>query len=180
MIDTLSLKIAVGIKAKVPEHPASVNVLKFAIAALINGLTIILFSLIGSLVTDTFIEAITVLVSFAILRQLSGGYHLKSGVACIVVSTVGVLALSLTGDLGAEFVFILNVINVILAIVFSPSDIEKQSRIKKKYFPFLKLSSTMLVAINFAIGSPVLASTFLVQCLTLIKLPIRERKGVVK
>ncbi|MFC5649873.1 accessory gene regulator B family protein [Paenibacillus solisilvae] len=176
MIEALANKLATNIKIKVPDHPASVNVLKFALAALLNGAFIVVFSLIISLIIGTLPATILVLISFAVLRQMSGGIHLKSGIACVLTSITGVILLSLA-DINKNAIFVVNIVNIILALTFSPSGIEKQTRIKPKYFPLLKISSTLLVAVNIYINSPVLAATFFVQCLTLIRNPVRGRRG---
>lgn len=177
MIEAIAQKLAVNIKNTVPNHPASVNVLRFALAAILNGVFIVSFSLIISLFTHRTIEAVIVLISFAVLRQMSGGIHLKSGLACVIVSTGGVTLLSLIEIHNNELIVWINAINVVLALLFSPSRIEKQTRIKPKYFPLLKISTTLVVAANFYISSSVLTVTFLLQCLTLIRNPMRGRRS---
>lgn len=172
MIEALSQWIAVGIKKKVPDHPSSVNVLRFALAAVLNGVFIVSFSLIISLALHRTMEAATALIAFALLRQLSGGIHLKSGMACVVVSTTGITLISLV-DLNHQAILIINIISIVLSLIFSPSRIEKQTKIKPKYFPLLKISSTLLIAVNIYVNSPVLAVTFFVQCLTLIRKSVK-------
>ncbi|AJY73674.1 accessory gene regulator ArgB-like protein [Paenibacillus beijingensis] len=178
MINVMAEKLAVNIKAIVPNHPASVDVLRFSLAILLNGIFIITFSLLISLFFDKTTEVATILIAFAFLRQISGGVHLKSGIACVAVSTIGITIISFSSFLNDKTVFIINIMNILLALIFSPSRIEKQTRIKKKYFPILKISSTLVVAANFVFGSPILAVTFLVQCLTLVRFPLRERRDV--
>ncbi|MCC3376871.1 accessory gene regulator ArgB-like protein [Cohnella sp. REN36] len=181
MIDAVAWKIARGIKSAVPEHPSSVEVLKYAVSFVINTGSIILLSLLLSLFTGRVPEVLTVLVSYAILRQVSGGLHLKSGTLCVVVSTAGITLMSFA-DFGPAAVAAANAVALLLAAVYAPSRIEGQTRIPKKYYPLLKAVSIIIVASNFLIGSPILAAAFLVQCLTLIR-PFRkggehsEKKG---
>ncbi|MCD9023291.1 accessory gene regulator ArgB-like protein [Cohnella silvisoli] len=169
MIGLLSKRLATVIKTTVPDHPRSENVLAYAISFILNALFIISLSLIVSLFTGKVTEAATILVAYAVLRQVSGGMHLKSGTLCIVVSTLGVTIVSFA-NFDYSVVLIMNAINVVLAVLFAPSRIEKQTRIPVRFYPLLKIASILIVSINFIINSPILASAFLVQCLTLIKL----------
>lgn len=179
MLELLARRLAVGIKTVVPNHPASVDVLRFSIGAILNVLFIVCFSLIGSMIFGTTKEVVIVMISFALLRQISGGVHLKSGLACIIFSTSGILLVAfLSGYLGSGPVMAMNIANVILAAIFAPSGIEKQTRIKSKYFPLLKLSATIIVSINVVLASQILAASFFVQCLTLIKFS-RGRRNLI-
>ncbi|WP_410514994.1 accessory gene regulator B family protein [Paenibacillus sp. BR2-3] len=168
MIDMVAAKLAMRIKRTVPDHPASEAVLKFALALVINALLIIILSISISLFTGRTQETIIILISFAILRQLSGGLHLKSGIWCVIGSTVIITILSLLHPTHL-WIQILNVTGMLLALIYAPSRIERQSRIPSRYYPFLKASSFLLVASNLWIQSPVLALSFFMQCITLIK-----------
>ncbi|UVI28599.1 accessory gene regulator ArgB-like protein [Paenibacillus spongiae] len=169
MINALSHRIAAGIKSKVPEHQASVAVLQYSISFILNIIFIIGLSLGIALLTGQIRNAVIALTAFALLRQVSGGYHLKSGMMCIVVSTAGITLLSFA-EFNSTITFVFNIMALILALVFAPSRIDAQTRIPKKYFPFLKLISLAMIAVSFMVGSSVLASTFLVQALTLIRI----------
>lgn len=169
MIKKLANWLAIGIKRVVPESPQSVEVLSYAISFILNAVSIIGASLLISLFTGRVQEVIIVLIGYALLRQVSGGIHLKSGVSCIVISTAGATVLSFV-SLDSQLVLLANVIALLLALVFAPSRIARQTRIPKKYYPLLKLISLLIISSNFVIQSDVLASAFLVQTLTLIRM----------
>ncbi len=168
MVDGLSRQLAVGIKKVVPESPQSVEVLKYSISFILNTLFIIGFSLLISLFTGKVNEVIIVLIGYAILRQVSGGVHLKSGTLCIIVSTAGATALSFV-SFNSMILLLVTALSLLLALVFAPSRIEKQTRIPAKYYPLLKLASLAIIASNLVIQSDVLAAAFLLQTLTLIR-----------
>ncbi|MFC3343745.1 accessory gene regulator B family protein [Paenibacillus abyssi] len=168
MIDAISNKIAVGIKSKVPEHPASVAVLQYSISLFINTASIIGFSIVVSIFTGRISEALVALISFAALRQVSGGIHLKSGMMCIFVSTAGITLISFA-EFSSTITMLLNIAAFFLALLFAPSRIEKQTRINSKYFPLLKVISALMIVISFFIGYSVLAAALFTQTLTLIK-----------
>jgi len=168
MIEAMAGALAARVKRVVPEHPASEAVMKYSLTLIINGTSIIGLSLLISLVTGRFYEALTVLIAFALLRQMSGGIHLKSGTVCMVVSTVGVTLLSYA-SFSTEYVYGFTAVAALLALIYAPSRIEKQSRINPKYYPLLRVYSVLLISINFLIGSPVIAASFFLQGLTLIR-----------
>ncbi|MFC5653517.1 accessory gene regulator ArgB-like protein [Paenibacillus solisilvae] len=169
MINSLAQLIAVRIKLVVPDHPASVNVLRYSISFFLNALFIILLSLLIALLTHRVPEAGIVLVAFAALRQVSGGAHLKSGTLCVVVSTAIITVLSFMSFMNDSSILWTNLASLLLVSLFAPSRIEQQTRIKETYYPLLKILSIVMVGSNFLIGSSVLAATFLAQSLTLIR-----------
>lgn len=174
MINNVARGLAIRIKQQAPEHPASLEVLRFALEAVINGVLIVGLSLIGSLLLGTTLNTVIILISFALLRQLSGGIHFKSAMTCIAVSTTGVLLLSLI-EMSSESIMVINGINIVLVLLFAPSRIEEQTRIQKKYYPLLRILATLVVSTNFIVNSPSIAITFFVQCCTLIRIPSGRR-----
>lgn len=169
MIQHLSFKLASALKVRVPDHPGSVDVMAYALSFILNTLSVILLSIFISLLTGRTTEAVIVLLAFSLLRQVSGGFHLKSGMLCILVSSAGVTAISLVPQLQSATVFTTTLIALVLTIVFAPSKIDQQTKIPKKFYPALKLLAALMVSTNLFLGSSVLAITFLVQALTLIR-----------
>ncbi|GIO57949.1 accessory gene regulator B family protein [Paenibacillus cineris] len=167
IIEAVSLRIAEGIKRQVPEHKSSVNVLKHAISIVLNVVLIVAATLIVSLFTGNTKEAAIALVSFALLRQFSGGLHLKTGISCVLVTTALFTAISYI-DLSVMYLQILNALSLLLVLIYVPCKIEKQSRIPKKYYPVLRVICAVMVLASMLIQSPTLAVTFFVQALSLI------------
>ncbi|WP_019909609.1 accessory gene regulator B family protein [Paenibacillus sp. HW567] len=167
MIELLAAKMAFSLKRSVPDHPSSVEVFKFAIAMMLNVIFIVLATLGISLFTGHTGEAAAILISFALLRQLTGGIHLKSNLQCTVVSTLTFTGISLL--VLPELWTVLATTAALLAILLlAPVGIDQQSRIPPKYFPYMKLAALLLVASNYFILSPVLALSFLAQSVTLV------------
>jgi len=167
MLELWSGKLATGIKNIVPEHPASYAVLKFAIAVVLNVVFIISLTLLVSLLTHRTGEAVQILVSFALLRQVSGGAHLKSGIACVLFTTALFTLLSLV-SVSPALVLLMNVISLFIVLWLAPIGIERQTRIPRKHWPKLKIIAAALVAVNMVIGSPVIAAGFIAQSVSLI------------
>ncbi|MFD1953760.1 accessory gene regulator B family protein [Paenibacillus thailandensis] len=172
MIDKLAYSLAVGIKNVVPEHPASIARLKYALSFILNAGFIIFLSLLLSIFTGKTGQVATLLFAFALLRQVSGGIHLKSGTMCVLatVSTATVLSFVTYPDM---YTLIITSISIVIVLLYAPSGIENQTRIPPKYYPLLKLVSVLLVSSNFVIESKMTSIAFLVQSLSLI-IPRKE------
>ncbi|QJD85935.1 accessory gene regulator ArgB-like protein [Cohnella herbarum] len=169
MIEPLSLKLATKLKEANPEHPASLEVLKFSIAAVINVIGTIILALSLSFVLNHIAGTALALISFAALRAISGGYHLNSSMACMLITSITAnlipyINLSTTLNIG------LTIFCLLLALLYAPSNIENQSRIPRRYYPLLKVVSAILIASNFFIQSDIIAISFLLQVLSLIRI----------
>lgn len=168
MINAVATRLATQIKKSVPEHPSSVEVLKYSIAFLLNAVLTTLLTLVIASALGKFAESAVALAGFALLRQFSGGIHLKSGLLCIIISTTGALTLAFV-QLDKPLLYVLTILSLLLALWFAPSRIERQTRIPHHYYPLLKYISMLIIASNLVFHSSVLAASFFVQCLTLIK-----------
>jgi accessory gene regulator B len=166
MIDNMAHRIAVSIKKNVPDHPTSIAVMQHSLSFILNTAFIISLSLIISFFTNKIGETAMALIAYAMLRQVSGGAHLKSGVLCVVVSTPMIVAISLM-SYNSNLVLIINVLAVVLTLLLAPK-IHRRTRIKPEYYPLLKILSVLIISTNFFFESPVLASAFIIQSLTLI------------
>lgn len=167
LIETAAFRIAEGIKRQVPDHKSSVNILKHAIAVILNVVLIIALTLLIAFFTGHMGRAATALIGFALLRQSTGGIHLKTGEWCVLVTTALFTLVSFI-ELSAFYVQILNVLSMVLVAVFAPSKIENQSRIPRRHYPKLRVIGVLIVLANVLIQSQTLAVVFFVQALSLI------------
>ncbi|GIO97864.1 hypothetical protein J14TS5_29500 [Paenibacillus lautus] len=168
IIEGLSKRIAEGIKRQVPDHKSSVPVLKHAIAIILNVLFIVVFTLLISIFTGNVKQAVIALTGFAILRQFSGGYHLKTGAGCIAFTTALFTLVSFV-EMKIAGVLIINALSLLLVMLFAPSRIERQSRIPRRHYLKLRIISSVIVMFNFGLQSPTLAVIYLVQALSLLR-----------
>jgi accessory gene regulator B len=173
MLERMAGWAAARIKLMVPEHPASYAVLRFALAVIFNIMLVISCTLLVSLVTGNTAEAGLILISFALLRQVSGGVHLKSGMSCVIVTTVMFTILSYV-QAGPAGVQLMNGLSLLLVLLLAPAGIDKQTRIPRQHWPKLKIIAAVLVTMNFFIASPVIAAAFAAQSISLV---LAWRKG---
>ncbi|APB75656.1 MULTISPECIES: accessory gene regulator B family protein [Paenibacillus] len=174
-LDSIALDIATHIKTVVPDHPAPVNVLKHGIAVTINTVSIVLLTIGISVFTDKIQEAVLAMISFSMLRQTVGGIHLKSNIACIIVSTVLLTALSFA-SFNYNWIVITSIISIVLVLVYAPSRLEGKTRISKRHYPLLKFSGVAIIALNLWLALPVVGASFFVQSLTLIGGGVRNEE----
>jgi accessory gene regulator B len=147
--------------------PPSVDVIYYTLYVMGNTVSIIVLSLFIGWLTGAFPETALTLVSFALIRTFSGGYHLKSGLFCIFVSTALMSAIPHV-PLSETGVLIATAAAAVLFLFFAPSNLNKYARIAPKYYPLLKAFTTAAVASNFIIRSEVLAVVFFVQGISLL------------
>ncbi|MGG0754121.1 accessory gene regulator ArgB-like protein [Brevibacillus laterosporus] len=167
MIEKTAEKIAISIKSAGGEETASIDVLRYALIIVLNGLFVIMVSLTCGWLTDKFIETLLMLLGFVTLRLVSGGIHLHSSALCTFVSILIFVTLPHVAINEQTSIYLLG-ISIILALLFAPSRIEGHSRIDKKYYPVLKLISIIIIGFDFFILSPALAKAFFIQSLSLI------------
>jgi len=147
--------------------PPSVDVIYYALYVVGNTVSIIGLSLLIGWLTGALPETALTLISFALIRTFSGGFHLKSGLFCIFVSTAIMSAIPHV-PLSGTGVYIATAAATLLFLFFAPSNLDKYARIHPKYYPLLKALTTAAVASNFIIRSDVLAVVFLVQGVSLL------------
>ncbi|ODA08491.1 accessory gene regulator ArgB-like protein [Paenibacillus polymyxa] len=167
MIEPIALRMAQHIKSVVPNHPASVAVLKHALAVILNIFFITASTIVIALLTGKVGEVVTIMVAFAFLRQMTGGIHLKTGMGCVVVSTLLFTGLSFI-NLDYKWTIGATLVSMLLILVFAPAGIEKQTRIPPRYFPLLKVGAFIAVSFNLWIANPFIAISILAQTLSLI------------
>ncbi|MEW4370552.1 accessory gene regulator ArgB-like protein [Paenibacillus kandeliae] len=168
MIEYLAERTAQHIKRVVPHHPSSTAVLTYALSIVINITSIILVTMLLSMLLGTFGRAMLIMFSFAVLRQFTGGYHLKTGMACVWFSSLLFVALSMV-TLPSIYCIILTCMSMMLILCYAPSHLAKHSRIPETYYPLLKIVGCCLVAINLYVLSVPVALAFFVQSASLIR-----------
>ncbi len=172
MVETVALKIANALKKIEPEKTASIEVMKFALEAIINAFITIFFIAIIGLVTGKPVATLIGFVGFAILRFFSGGLHLKSAVHCSIVSAI-LISVAPHIPLSTNLVLTIGIVTLIIIIIFAPSNIEGHARIPSQYFFVLKLISLFIVATNFYFMNSTICIVFAIQAITIIELKRR-------
>lgn len=178
MIDALSMRLAVHVKALNPEETPSLEIMRYGIKFMIFNLITALAITVTALLFGNFEQALLCMISFAILRSISGGYHIKTAGLCAIASASMIQCSILLGEVINKYnnmELIIGIVTLILVSIFAPSNIEEQTRIPKKYHGWLKVISVSLVLLNILwINNILLASGFFIQSLTLINTKNRE------
>ncbi|GGD75172.1 accessory gene regulator B family protein [Paenibacillus nasutitermitis] len=154
-------------------EPPSVPVILYVLQIFVNTVSIVILAMILGMVTGEPGKTSIVIVVLAVIRFLTGGYHLPTSIGCIFASSIVLAAIPFI-HLPSIWVYSINAAAFVMMVVFAPSNYDQHARIPKRYYPLLKLLASAIVASNFFIGSELLALVFATQS---ILLPI---KGVKK
>lgn len=165
MIEAFAEKLAIRIKETNPEQSASVAVMKYSLILLMTTAGGFLLTMTIGILLGEPRQTLLALISFAVLRFFSGGYHFKSTLMCILASTAVLAPLPYIQLNDATF-YCLMAISLLLLLIFAPTNIRGHSKIPEKYYPALKITSAVLVATNFYIHSDVMALAFFIQAVT--------------
>lgn len=172
-MNSLANRIAVSIKKANPEETHSVEIMEYSLGIILNTLLIIVCTAIIGLFLGHFAECMAFLLCFCILRLSSGGFHLKTALACNIVTTLISTTLPSFITLSDSTLWIANLFSLVIMVGFAPNP-DKNVKIPTSIYPLLKLVSIAIVSSNFFLQSTVIGLGFLVQSLTVI--PWTRRK----
>jgi accessory gene regulator B len=161
-IDRAAESIAQSIRRNNPNAGSEVA-LKYASSLLINTLTAITAALLISMVTGHFYSCLIGIVSFTLVRFVSGGMHMSTSVSCCVLSIVIFITASYVNFDYSSIFILMDITSIIILMITAPNDIKNVSSIDPKYYPLLKLIAVVLVASNFWIQSSVLTAAFIIE-----------------
>lgn len=168
MIERLADILAVSIYRHAAQPSISIPILKYGLIVVIDTALILALSLTLGGITGKLMETAVGIICFLVLRAISGGYHLNTSTACTILSTF--IAVSIPHIPLKESQFeIITLISVLIFIVYSPSNLEKQSRIPSKYYPLLKVISIIMAAGSYLVKMEVVTLAVLIQSLSLIR-----------
>jgi accessory gene regulator B len=169
MIAKFAENIAVTIKNANPEQTASVEVMKYALVGIINTVGTIFMSVLFGLMTGKLASIALALFAFGFLRYFSGGLHLKTPVACMLVSTAMICVVPfIPVNQAIEAAMLL--ISLLLILIYAPSNVRGFARLPEKYYPVLKIISLVIVSSSWFLDSSILTITFFIQSISLIEI----------
>ncbi|MEF3304061.1 accessory gene regulator ArgB-like protein [Paenibacillus sp. GYB003] len=168
MIEAWAEKMAVAIKRTNADETVSVPVMKYALIIVINYFIPVIASLTIGLITGKVGATACSILAFSLIRAFSGGYHFKSAVVCMAVTTA-ITAIPPHIALPAKWIVVLTAISFLLVAWLAPAGIRGYARMPEKYFPIMKAISLLIVGSNFMINSGLLAILFIIQGVSLFK-----------
>jgi len=170
MIEALSERISGYIYRHNERRHVSQEVMKFALVSVImNATTILLCILIGFL-DGHFKETCLATAAMAILRILAGGYHFRSPLLCIVISTAAVTVVPFI-PLSVPVMYALTAISALFVFLFAPADSKNHTRLSDRALKWMKYFALLLVLTNLGFQSEILSVSWFIVSLTL--LPIK-------
>lgn len=172
----------IALDVKVFNATPSAERMHYALQIVANTFGIAALSLTVGALTGKFTETFAVLIAFARIRLLSGGYHLRSGAACIFVSSA-VVAMIPHFNVSNTANYVMTAVAFVAMAIWAPANYDNYARLSKRYYPLLKAISCAVVALNFVIVSDILAITYIIQAATLPfknkgEVPLNENEKV--
>ncbi|MBG9776161.1 accessory gene regulator ArgB-like protein [Brevibacillus laterosporus] len=172
MVGKLALALAHKIKKATPEESTSEEVLAYSLSIQLNGIAIIVSSLIIGLITGKGCDTLIALVSFSLLRFASGGWHAKTMTTCYWLSTI-IISLIPHLQIDKSLLLYLSIVSFLLVVIYAPRS-KEENNIPRSALPYLKIVSVIIVCIGFYLDNTVVNLALFVQALTLI--PALERR----
>jgi len=169
----VSHQIAVYLKRVNPQHSASVEVIAFAIRSLSNFIITTIVSLVIAYFLRQTTAVLLAMISFAVLRSITGGYHLKTSIGCVVATSLMVNLIPFIPVHQYAF-YGMTFLSMLLCGIFGARNINHTTRIPEKYFPLLRVLSIMVISTNLIVQSNVVALSFFAQSLSLVQIGKRR------
>jgi accessory gene regulator B len=171
MVEYLSHFIAATLKNEDTHNKMrSYEVLVYGLKIIINTLSVICLTMLLGWAFGWFVDVVIAMLSFALLRSFSGGYHIKSSDLCVLVSSGSMLLITATYELvnvPIYIYYIVNIISLIVMVMFAPSNKTKIEKTPKKFFVYKVISSLMVITL-FILHNDLIAITFFIQAITII------------
>ncbi|KAA9007312.1 hypothetical protein F4V43_02165 [Paenibacillus spiritus] len=177
MIEHLSFEVASFLKKHYERELPSFAKVKFTIKVLITNTLPILFLLILSNYFGQRRDYLLAIISFALLRKFSGGYHSKNADTCVLITTSTLFIASNFSYVISGFSTIITLFSIVLCVCFAPSRILKKTRVKEKYHYIFKILSVIIVILSLIIDNSTITLAIFIQSLLLINVnPKKEVK----
>ncbi|MDD9266016.1 accessory gene regulator B family protein [Paenibacillus sp. GCM10023248] len=149
----------------------SVTVMAYILKPFLNVLVTIAYVLIIAALTSHFLDALSCVWAFPLLRHISGGMHFKSNTVCNIISSLFILTSVYSPVIYWNTGFIINIIAIMILLIWAPNGVS--GTMDPKNYPLLKGAAILIVSTNFLFQSHILSVAFLIQAITTI--PISQK-----
>lgn len=168
IVENLSKKMATYLYDNtVDKEKYAYNKLYYGLQIIVNFLIVTTILFIITIIFGMFLKTLLVFVFIALLRQFSGGVHLKSSEVCAVVSVAIMLFIVKLPML--NYIYYLDYVSLIVMILYSPATFKVRYEKRKMVYIILKLLSISIVLLNiFLIKNFQVSFIFLIQALSVI------------
>ncbi|MBO7745199.1 accessory gene regulator B family protein [Paenibacillus sp. MWE-103] len=167
MLDKLAVGLHDRMVAAGVEKAPSAAVIKYAFDILTNTLSAAVAALIIGAFTGEFRSTCFALLVLAVIRYMSGGYHLRSSLLCATVSTLTLAAIPHVPVADAWMPYLTG-FAVIMMLIFAPANYDTYATLPARYYPLLKVLSALFAASNFLVHSDIMTVVIVLQSILLL------------
>ncbi|GAA4879852.1 hypothetical protein GCM10023310_70040 [Paenibacillus vulneris] len=172
MVDRLATLFSLYIKSKVADS-RSIEVINYGMIIIFNLLFTIAMSFSIALLLGILEKTLIVFVVFVLFRQFAGGYHLKNCDACVITSTIILIAIPYI-DLNIQLE-ILDVLSILLVLWLAPNTKKFTKRSDSRRYIIYKVVPAVLILFNvIVIKSSLVSLTLFTASLSLLLAHVRD------
>lgn len=165
VLEALSKHISMRIKQSDPLGPVSLEIMEYQLGIWLNAVFTLMITALFGWWCGMLPESMTALTAFFLVRRYSGGVHLKSISACVLVSACLFVLVPFIPLSTIQTIFVTG-ITVVLFFIFSPNIFEERN--PSALDPYFKTISVLLVSSNFLLQSSEIALICIIQALLLM------------
>ncbi|WP_157793910.1 accessory gene regulator B family protein [Paenibacillus donghaensis] len=176
MIDTFSIKMAQWLVGDYPDEMPSFVQTKYSVKFIITNIIPIVSLIIIALITGDYLEYAKAAIPFVILRQFSGGYHIKNADICVIVSISLIYLIVNYSYLLYDHHKVILLVSIMMCLIYSPSKIASKTIVKKENHFIFKVISVAIIIICILIFDIIISTSIFIQSLLLFHIPLREVK----
>ncbi|OPH61804.1 hypothetical protein BC351_00760 [Paenibacillus ferrarius] len=128
------------------------NTLVYGLQIIINLILVFTLILVSSIFLDLFKELMILFIFTALLRQMSGGLHLKSSGWCVILSTSLILVVPyLPNYIPDNYLRAADIVSFITILVYAPATFKVNTYKNRKAYFRMKMISLLMVVINIVL-----------------------------
>jgi accessory gene regulator B len=143
------------------------NKLYYGLQIIVNFVIVTIALLILSVAFGVFTKALYLFIATLLLRQFSGGIHLKTSESCAVASVLILLIIVLLPRF--EWIIWIDVISVVMIGLFAPATFKVSKERRPKPYYMMKSISVLIILLNmFVIKDFYISLIFLIQSISVV------------
>jgi accessory gene regulator B len=150
IVESVSKKIATYLYENTNnKEKFTYNKLYYGLQIIVNFVIVTIALLILSVTLGVFIKALYLFIATLLLRQFSGGIHLKTSEACAVASVLILLVIVLLPRF--EWIIWMDVVSVAMIGLFAPATFKVSKERRPKPYYIMKSVSVLIVLLNMLV-----------------------------
>ncbi|MEK5400567.1 accessory gene regulator B family protein [Paenibacillus sp. FSL K6-2859] len=176
MIELLAQKIVKWTIKYTDENQYSESHMMFFMLHLLTNTGVIVVSIFLGIASGELSGMFTAIISLAVLRRFSGGFHLKSPEGCILVTVIAAYGATIF-SVGVLLEWLFHLVTLGIIFLFAPNPSNDLVKGIESHKVRYKLISVLLVVGSMLWGNSVIINIFMFQAITIIPFTSNKKGG---